>query len=127
MSFDIPNRYSLWREPHTKKWGIGFLPRRWTELERIKNQSLPSLRTLARGAFGDSFEIRSMFVRFEASGYRASRFVKALAAILARVERVPLVRNIVRFFQPGFEVVAWKPAAENDQACRGSGQSPADH
>jgi ubiquinone/menaquinone biosynthesis C-methylase UbiE len=28
MYLTTPNRYSVWREPHTGLWGIGFLPRR---------------------------------------------------------------------------------------------------
>lgn len=107
--FDIPNRFSLWREPHTKLWGIGFLPRRFTELSRLKNRSLPSTRRLAREAFRGHYQIHSMMVRFEVPGYERSALIRAIAALLRVTEKIPVVGWVVRFFQPGFEVVAWKP------------------
>jgi hypothetical protein len=78
-------------------------------LERIRNQSLTGLRALLRGAFGDCFEIHNMLVRFDVPGYKATPFVRAAATALRVAQRIPGLRTGVRFFQPGFEVVAWKP------------------
>ena len=108
VCFDIPNRFSLWREPHTKVWGIGFVPRRWTALKVIKNQSLWALSGLMEKAFGGQFSIDTALVRFHVPGYRASKAIKLIARVLLILERAPVLRSVVRFFQPGFEVVACK-------------------
>lgn len=109
--FDVPNRYSLWREPHTKIWGIGFLPRRLTAttLRGIRNLSLWRVKKLVREAFRENATVFSMLVRFQVPGYRAdSNSLRLIAKVLRTAESVPLVRSIVRFFQPGFEVIVWK-------------------
>jgi SAM-dependent methyltransferase len=106
--FDIPNRFSLWREPHTHAWGIGFLPREWTALDRILNQSFWKLRDLVRGAFGNDYAIYTMLIRFNVPGYEGGWLKRIVASLLQTAERIPLVRSVVRFFQPGFEVVARK-------------------
>lgn len=106
--FDIPNRFSLWREPHTKVWGIGFVPRQWTALRRIRNQSLWRLRALVGAAFGSNFCIETMMIRFQIPGYLGSRLVKLIGRLLSAGEAVPILRGGIRFFQPGFEIVAWK-------------------
>lgn len=110
--FDIPNRFSLWREPHTRIWGIGFLPRRWTELRRIQNQSLWRLNHLVRNAFGEHFRIDTMLVRFQVPGYERGIVIRAIARVLRVAESTPGLRTIVRFFQPGFEVVASRPGSD---------------
>lgn len=106
--FDIPNRFSLWREPHTHAWGIGFLPREWTALNRILNQSFWKLRDLVRGAFGNDYTISSMLIRFNVPGDEGSRLKRIIISLLQKAEGIPLIRSITRFFLPGFEVVARK-------------------
>lgn len=109
--FDVPNRYSLWREPHTKIWGIGFLPRRLTAktLRGISNLSLWRVKKLVRESFREKGTVYSMLVRFQVPGYRAdSTSLRVIAKVLQTAESIPLVRSIVRFFQPGFEVIVWK-------------------
>lgn len=109
--FDVPNRYSLWREPHTKIWGIGFLPRRLTAttLRGIRNLSLWRVKQLVRQSFKENGAVFSMLVRFQVPGYRAnSTALRLVAKVLQTAESVPVVRSVVRFFQPGFEVIVWK-------------------
>ncbi len=110
--FDIPNRFSLWREPHTKCWGIGFLPRRWTAMRRIQNQSLWRLQHLARDAFGSDFCIDTMLLRFQAPGYQRGWPIRLIAKLLQVAETVPGLRLAIRCFQPGFEVLAFKRKAK---------------
>ncbi len=109
--FDIPNRFSLWREPHPKCWGIGFLPRRWTAIRRIHNQSLWRLQRLVRDAFGPHFRIETMLLRFQAPGYQRSWPIRVIAKLLQVAEAVPGLRLAIRCLQPGFEVLALKPKA----------------
>ena len=111
VSFDVPNRFSLWREPHTRLWGIGFLPRRFTALSRIRNRTIWGLKGAADKVFGEDYELHSMLVRFEVSGYRGGRFVQSAADALRSIESMPVVGSCVRAFQPGFEVIGWKPTA----------------
>jgi SAM-dependent methyltransferase len=106
--FDIPNRFSLWREPHTQAWGIGFLPRRWTALSAILNLSFWNLKRLVRKSFGHEYAIYTMLIRFNVPGVEGGRGKRTVASILQAAERVPLLHHLVRFFQPGFEVVAQK-------------------
>ncbi len=106
--FDIPNRFSLWREPHTNAWGIGFLPRKWTALDRILNQSFWKLRDLVRGAFANDWAIYTMLIRFKVPGYEGGSLKRIVARLLQIAETIPLVKSVVMFFQPGFEVVARK-------------------
>jgi SAM-dependent methyltransferase len=110
LAFDIPNRFSLWREPHTRRWGLGFLPRSWTALAVIRNQSLWVLRKLCADAFGsERFSILSMLERFQVPGGPRGRGYYLAAKALRTVEHSAL-GSVVRTFQPGFEVIAWKPA-----------------
>lgn len=109
--FDIPNRFSLWREPHTKCWGIGFLPRRWTAMHRIQNQSLWRLKRLVRDAFGPHFRIDTMLLRFQAPGHQRGWPIRLIAKLLRIAEAVPGLRLALRCFQPGFEVLALKRKA----------------
>lgn len=106
--FDIPNRFSLWREPHTKCWGIGFLPRRWTALHRIHNLPLWRLKRLVRDAFGPHFRIDTMLLRFQVPGYQRSWPIRLIAAGLRIAESIPGLRQVIRGLQPGFEVLAHK-------------------
>ncbi len=108
VCFDVPNRYSLWREPHTKQWLVGFLPRRWTALSGIRNLSFSDLNSRVRTVFGSNYSVQSMFVRFRVPGYRDSVVYRALSAGLDFVEHVPGVGRAITWIQPGFEVVAWK-------------------
>lgn len=109
--FDIPNRFSLWREPHTKCWGIGFLPRQWTAMRRIHNLSLWGVKRLVRDAFGSHFRIETMLLRFQVPGYERGWPIRLIAALLRMAESVPGLRQAIRGLQPGFEVVACKREA----------------
>ena len=110
ISFDVPNRFSLWREPHTKRWGIGFLPRRLTELRRIRNRTIWGLSSAVQKEFGDDFAVYTMLVRFDVPGYRSGRVIEAAVRVLRAAEKAPLVGSCLRTFQPGFEVIGWKPS-----------------
>lgn len=103
FAFDIPNRLSLWREPHTGKMLRGFLPRRWTILNDIRNRSLWGVQGLVGESFRQ-YRIETAFARFDGEPGWKARIGRALHWL----EAPPVLRQIVRALQPGFEVLAWK-------------------
>lgn len=110
-SFNVPNRLSLWVEPHTGLWGIGFLPRRLTALRRVRNRSLWGLDSAVRQEFGTNYDVHTMLVRYDIAGCDGRRPLDSAARILHWIERTPALGRLVRALQPGFEVIGWKQEA----------------
>ncbi len=110
-SFNVPNRLSLWIEPHTRLWGIGFLPRRLTALRRVRNRSLWGLDSAVRREFGLNYDVHTMLVRYDVDGCDAGRPLDSAARVLHWIERTPAVGRLVRALQPGVEVIGWKQEA----------------
>lgn len=108
LYLSLPNRFTLRREPHTRLYGIGFLPRtlsRWyaaranrlVEFEGVNLLSAPQLSRWLKKEFGSSFK----FIR---SGAHTS--VRGRVAQL--VWNIPLLSFIARHLVGDIEVLAWR-------------------
>ncbi len=118
MLLSTVNRYSLAREPHCYLWGVGFLPRRWQsryvrwrrdiDFEKIRLLSLWELDRMASTHFAAR--------RFEPADIpdealaALSRSERRLVSAYRTIKRMPLLRHLLSWFGPEWEVLLARPA-----------------
>ncbi len=117
LFLSTPNRFSLAPEPHVGLWGIGFLPRRWTNryvrrrlairYDDVQPFSIFALRRALQGHFPG--EARVLLPGLSARQIRLFSALKRTAALLYLiVRRIPVLRAPLYLFGPFFHVVAVK-------------------
>jgi SAM-dependent methyltransferase len=116
--FSTPNRYSLGPDPHVWVWGVGFLPPglrdRYVRLRRgipygpIHPVSYLQMRRLLRGA---SLGVRRLLFPslHGVEGRRLTGWQRAQVRVYEIVRTLPVLREGLRLFGPGFQVMC-RPA-----------------
>jgi len=108
------NRFSVGPDPQIGMWATGFLPARWVEARVRKQGALPPKRNLlSAGAITRLLE-RSGFVRTQLSlpifpsGQRAHLpvHINALVSAYHAASKLPVTRQLLKFFGPKFSVVS---------------------
>lgn len=107
------NRYSIAKDPYSYLWGVGFLPRAWqaryvrwrrgASYENIRTLSLGELDRLGKGYFA-----RGEFALPDADPAALRPFstsIRAQARIYQRLKRLPLVRQLLKWIGPGWDVL----------------------
>lgn len=112
------NRYTLLREPHTGVWGVGFLPRRWTDpyvrwrtgrsYERHRPLSPREVRRVLRG--GGFAEVRvEAAPTLSAEAERLPGPARRVVPLYERARRTPGLRSLARWTAPLLEAGARRP------------------
>jgi ubiquinone/menaquinone biosynthesis C-methylase UbiE len=109
-----PNRFSVTPEPHVRVWGVGFLPRKWTNkyVKLIKGISYTSIKVLSffelkkllKKCFFNDYHILLPSV-IEAERDDFSCFEKSLVNIYDWGRKIPIIRFVLYCFGPFFHII----------------------
>lgn len=107
------NRYSLLPEPHVHVWGVGFMPRAWTDRYvhwrsglRYTHHRPLSVRELQQSVMRSRFtnvQVRAAAL-LPVDQERIPRPLRRLATLYNWASRAPIVRSILRWIAPILQV-----------------------
>ncbi len=109
-----PNRYSLGPDPHVWVWGVGFLPVRLRDRYVRRRRGVPygpihpvSYLQMRRLLGGASLRIRRLLFPslHGLDSRRLTGWQRAQVRVYGLVRRLPVLRESLRLFGPGFQIL----------------------